>query len=205
MDKQPAPPLLPILRSRQQADLLDLLLGNPELELSLTDIAGRTGVPYASVHREVERAEAAGIFTSRKIGQTRLVRADVKSPYFDSLAELLTRAFGPPRVLAEALAGIDGIERAFVHGSWAAQTVEGPGSRPVADIDLLILGAPDRDLVFATLDGVERRLGRPVQVSFRAADWLEAGSGAFHATLTDRPIAEVPLLRGRTPEEGSPG
>ena len=68
MDKTPAPSLLPILRSRQQGDILALLLGDPGLELSLTEIARQTGAPHPSVFREIERADQAGLVTSRKVG-----------------------------------------------------------------------------------------------------------------------------------------
>jgi len=37
--------LLPILRSQQEGEILALLLGDPDLELSLTEIAARTGAP----------------------------------------------------------------------------------------------------------------------------------------------------------------
>ena len=55
VDRQPAPALLPILRSQQQGEILALLLGNPDLELSLTEIAARTGAPHPSVYREIQR------------------------------------------------------------------------------------------------------------------------------------------------------
>jgi DNA-binding transcriptional ArsR family regulator len=100
VDRQPAPPLLPILRSQQQGEILALLLGDPDLELSLTQIAARTGAPHPSVYREVQRAEQAGLVTTRKLGNTRLVRANTASPYYAGLAEVLTRAFGVPAVLA---------------------------------------------------------------------------------------------------------
>jgi hypothetical protein len=57
VDRQPAPALLPILRSQQQGEILALLLGDPDLELSLTEIAARIGAPHPSVHREIQRAE----------------------------------------------------------------------------------------------------------------------------------------------------
>ena len=99
VDKTPAPPLLPIFRSRQQVELLALLLGNPALELSLSELAERLGTPYPSVHREIDRAEAAGLVTSRKVGNTRLVRASTDSPYFGGLSEVLTRASVSPLLL----------------------------------------------------------------------------------------------------------
>lgn len=193
VDKAAAPPLLPIFRSRQQVELLALLLGNPEVELSVTDLAAHTGVPYPSVHREVERAEAAGLVSSRKVGNTRLVRANTASPYFEGLAQVLTLAFGVPAVLAEALRDVDGITDAFVYGSWAARYLGNEGRRPVEDIDLLVLGEPDRDRLYAAIERVAPRLGRPVQVTIRNSNWLAAGEGSFHDTVVSRPMVPVPL------------
>jgi len=196
VDRAPAPSLLPILRSQQQAEILALLLGDPKLELSLTDLATRLSTPYPSVHREIERGEAAGLVKSRKVGNTRLVRADTTSPYFDGLAQVLTRAFGVPTVIAEALRGLDGTSAAFIYGSWAARYAGQPGPRPVVDIDVLVLGEPDRDQLYEAVGAVEPRLGRPVQVTIRDADWLEGGEGPFHDTVTSRPMVPIPLEDG---------
>jgi IS30 family transposase len=48
----------------QQGEILALLLGDPDLELSLTEIAARLGVPHPSVYREIQRAKHAGLVTS---------------------------------------------------------------------------------------------------------------------------------------------
>lgn len=191
--REPSPSLLPILRSRQQAELLALLLGDPQLELSLSDLADRLDTPYATVHREVERAETAGLITSRKVGNTRLVRANTSSPYFEGLSQVLTRAFGVPAVLASALRPLEGISEAFIYGSWAARYLGSQGQRPVEDIDVLVLGEPDRDQLYAAIESVEPRLGRPVQVTVRDADWLASGEGSFHDTVLSRPMVPIPI------------
>jgi DNA-binding Lrp family transcriptional regulator len=59
-----SPELLPIFRSRQQAELLADILDEPEREQSLAELTSRLGIPTASVHREVELAENAGIIQS---------------------------------------------------------------------------------------------------------------------------------------------
>ena len=193
MERQPAPALLPILRSQQQGEILALLLGDPDLELSLTEIAARTGAPHPSVHREVQRAEQAGLVTTRKLGNARLVRANTASPYYQGLAEVLTRAFGVPAVLAEALRPVKGITAAYVYGSWAARHAGQAGQRPVGDIDVLVLGNPDRDRLYDALSTAERRLGRPVQATIREPAWLESGTGAFHDTVLSRPMVELAI------------
>ena len=196
MDKSPTPSLLPIFRSQQQAELLALVLGDPTAEQSLTELAERSGVPYPSVHREVERAEAAGLVTSRLVGRIRLIRADVSSPYFAGLSDVLVKAFGVPWVIGKALAGIDGIEVAHIYGSWAARFSGEEGDRPVGDIDLLVLGAPDRDAVYAAASSAEHKLGRSVQVTIRSAAWLTDGSGTIHDTVAKQPMVQVPMVMG---------
>jgi DNA-binding transcriptional ArsR family regulator len=184
---------LPILRSQQQGEILALVLGDPDLELSLTQIAARLGVPHPSVYREIQRAEQAGLVTSRKVGNTRLVRANTASPYYGGLAEVLTRAFGVPAVLADALRDVTGITAAYIYGSWAARHEGRAGQRPVGDIDVLVLGEPDRDQLYTALSAAEERLARPVQAAIRDGAWLETGSGAFHNTITSRPLLRLAL------------
>jgi DNA-binding transcriptional ArsR family regulator len=193
VDKAAAPSLLPVLRSQQQGEILALLLGDPDLELSLTEIARRTGAPHPSVHREVERAERAGLVTTRKVGNTRLVRADTASPYYAGLAEVLTRAFGVPAVLTAKFSVVRGVSAAYVYGSWAARHAGQQGERPVGDIDVLVLGEPDRDQLYAAAGAAEHRLGRQVQVTIRDASWLESGSGSFHQTVIGRPMLKLDL------------
>lgn len=185
-----------MLRSQQQGEILALLLGDPDLELSLTEIAQRTRTPHPSVYREIERAQRSGLVTTRKVGNTRLVRANTDSPYFHGLAEVLTRSFGVPAILAEALRPLAGIAEAYVYGSWAARHEGHSGPRPVGDIDILVLGDPDRDQLYTALSNAEARLGRPVQVTIREPGWLETGTGTFHDTLTSRPMVGLALTTG---------
>lgn len=194
VDTNASPPLLPIFRSRQQAELLTLLLGTPELEIGLTELASRLDIPYPSTHREVDRAESAGLLLTRRVGRTRLARANVASPYFEGLRAVLTRAFGPPAVLADALAGVPGIDAAYLYGSWAARFEGIEGQRPVEDIDLLVLGDPDRDVLYARIDCAVERLGRQVQVTIREIDWLAAGVGSFHDTVVSRPMIPIQFV-----------
>ena len=57
----PPPPLMPLLRSRLQAELLTLVLLTPGREWSLTELAERAEASVSSAQREMARAEDAGV------------------------------------------------------------------------------------------------------------------------------------------------
>ena len=61
VDRTGSPSLLPIFRSQQQAELLALVLGDASVEHTLTELAARTGVAYASVHREIDTGRRRGV------------------------------------------------------------------------------------------------------------------------------------------------
>ena len=189
MQRASPPPLLPLLRSRLQAEVLTLVLLNPQQEWSLTELASRAGVSVSSVQREITRAQQAGVVGSRRLGNVRLVKA-ADSPLTASLTELLLRSFGPRQVLAEELEGIEGVEGAYLFGSWAAR-YEGEAGRSPADLDLLVIGAPDRDELDDAAQRAEARLAREVNVTIRSPAWWREGTDGFHADVTRRPLVPV--------------
>ena len=185
----PAPPLLPLLRSRLQAELLTVVLLTPGREWSLTELADRAGSSLSSAQREMARAEEAGVVSSRRLGSTRLVTA-ADSPLTGPLTELLLRSFGPRQVVAEELAEVVSIESAFLFGSWAARYAGQRGRAP-ADIDVLVIGDPDRDEVDDAAQRAGVRLAREVNVTIRSRQWWREGGDGFHAEVTGRPLVPV--------------
>lgn len=188
MQSEP-PQLLPLLRSALQGQILTLILLNPEQEWSLTDIANRVGASVSTAQREVARAEQAGVVESRRVGNTRLVRA-LASPITGPLTELLLRSFGPPQVVAEEFAAVGGIQGLFVFGSWAARHA-GVSGRAPADLDVLVIGQPDRDAADEAAERARRRLAREVNVTTRTLEWWRHGTDGFHAEVTTRPLVAI--------------
>lgn len=183
-------PLLPLLRSRAQADLLSVVLLDADREWSLTELARLVGTSLATVHREIQRAEEAGVVRSRRVGNTRLVRADSDGVLTPPLTELLLRSLGPKQVLSDALTGLDGIDAAYLFGSWAARYAGERGAAP-HDIDVLVIGEPDRDELDAAITEAERRLARPVQATIRRRSWWDTGDDSFRKEIAKRPLVEL--------------
>ncbi len=103
------------------------------------------------------------------------------------------KAAGPVIVLGDELAPIAGIEAAFVFGSWAARYLGDPGPAP-RDIDLLIVGAPSLDDLYAACRRAEAVLGIDVNPVVRtSAAWSSDDQGGFLDDVRSGPI--VPVLR----------
>jgi DNA-binding transcriptional ArsR family regulator len=169
-----APALLPVFRSRLQADILAVLLLNPGDELSLTDLAGRFGAPLSTVHGEVKRLTDAGLLTRRQIGRSAIVRANPANRATGPLAELLLLSWGPLHVVAEEFADLKGAEQVLIFGSWAARYLQQPG-QPPHDLDVLIVGQASRRDVYDAADRAQQRLGMPVNPVLRTGNaWRHA-------------------------------
>jgi predicted nucleotidyltransferase len=86
-------------------------------------------------------------------------------------------AFGPPIVIADEFAMVDDIEAIYIYGSWAARH-EGEAGPSPKDIDVVVLGRPNRDEVFDAAQRAQQRLGREVNVTQRTRrQWSTASDG----------------------------
>lgn len=189
--KVSAPSLAPMLRSDTQGRLLARLLVDPTAEHNLSELVKWAGSSMPTVQREVARAERAGILRTRKVGPTRLVRANVDHPLYRAVSQLVLGTYGPPAVIAEEFDDLPGAEAVALFGSWAARYLGEQGRAP-NDIDVLVIGAPDHDAVDDAADRAERRIGLPVQATIRSRSQWSNDSESFIRELKSRPL--VPVL-----------
>ena len=175
-----APALLPIFRSRHQADLLTALFLHPELDHTASDLADRLGIPLTTAHRELQRLEDAGLLVGRRVGRSRLLRANTEHRAFGALAQLLLITFGPHVVVAEEFAEFDA--PILIYGSWAAR-YQGVGGPAPADVDVLVVGSPQRAAVYAAAERAEAQLGIPVNPVIRSQARWQAGDDPLVAAI----------------------
>jgi hypothetical protein len=199
-----APALLPVFRSRLQGELLALLFGDPDAEWTVDGLAERTGHPYQTVANEVRRLQTADLVAARNIGRAKLLRANTESPYFRPLAQLALMAFGPPLVVGEEFGPLTGVEQIFIYGSWAARYAGESGPAP-RDVDVLLVGTPDRDAAYEATRRAEHRLGREVNVVIRGAERWHTASDGFSQQLRSSPLLEITPQGSERDQNGGDG
>lgn len=176
-----APKLLPIFRSDLQGRLLALVFARPDEAHSVSELARRLGAHVSTVHREVDRLAEAGIFRDTRAGRTRLVEAGTRPAYIQELSALALKTFGPVPVLGDLLASVPGVDEAYVFGSWAERYTGVPGLLP-EDVDMLVIGSPDRDTVYEAAGRAREITGLEIDVLIRSHEaWAAQEEGLIRA------------------------
>ena len=196
--------LLPILRSRGQAEILCAVLANPNREWTLGELAKVSGQSLPTVQREVERAELAALVESRRMGRQRLVKAG-PSQIAIMLANLLLWSYGPKFVITEEFAGIKGIDRLFIFGSWAAR-YHGVDGYPPQDLDVLVIGDANLSDVFRAAHAASNKLQLEVNPKLFSHTWWENKTGSgFRMEIERRPIVEIEVGDAKQSARGTSG
>lgn len=188
-----APPLLPIFRSDGQGRLLARIYIQPDRPATLAELARELELDDGGLTREADRLEHAGLIRSERVGRSRLLRRNEDSPYFGELYGLLLKAFGPATLVGEELSGLEGVEQAYLYGSWAARYAGELGEDPY-DLDVMVVGRPSRLAIAGVERKLSERLGREVNaVVVAPEEWAAAESG-FLQEVKRRPLVPVPLF-----------
>jgi predicted nucleotidyltransferase len=173
---------------------LALLYLHPEEEFSLTQVAQLIGVSVKSVHVEANRLVEGGLVAERRIGNVRMIRIGESSPLTRPLTDLLAVTYGPLPVLRDLLSSVEGVTEAYIYGSWAARYRGENGPVP-GDVDVLLVGGADRDVLDQVARDAEQRLHREVNIRrVRPEVWRSPDpQDPFLASLRMRPLVDLDL------------
>lgn len=181
--------LFPLLRSDTQGQLL------AALELSdrgdtATELARQVGTSLPTAMRELGRLAEAELLTVESVGRRAVYRPNRQHPLSDSVRQIILFAYGPQPVVARELATVPGITEAAIFGSWAARRAGEPGPPP-GDIDVLVVGEPDRDALYDALRRAESVLRHEVNATVITSDEWVAVDDPFVSTLRARPSVDL--------------
>jgi predicted nucleotidyltransferase len=183
------PDLLPLFRSEMQVQMLALLLLQPERGWTLQELADALDGPQSSIHRELGRAENAGIIRRDASARPHRFQAAEDEPLNEPLAALLRGTVGVEQQLQTALA-VPGVLAAVIYGSWASG-----GRRPDSDVDVLVVGDADLRELRRRTRPIGKTAGRTIDLNVLSADEyrnLLATGSSFARRVTESPT--IPLV-----------
>jgi predicted nucleotidyltransferase len=145
------------LRSKARQRLLSYYFANPTVRLHLRDLAQRLHIDPANLSKELRRLETEGLFRSEVSGRQKYFQLNREYPLFAEVRSIVLKTIGAPSLIAQSLKRIEGIEEAYLYGSFASNHQDA-----ASDIDVLVIGTPRNEVLAEAMGKIERQLGREV-------------------------------------------
>src|SRR5438309_3150047 len=125
------------LRSKARQRLLAYYFTNPTARHHLRDLAERLSIDPSNLSKELGRLEREGLFRSEVSGRQKYFQLNRGYSLFAEVRSIVTKTIGVAPLLGQSLKKIEGIEEAYLYGSFARNQMDASG-----DIDVLVIGAP---------------------------------------------------------------
>jgi DNA-binding transcriptional ArsR family regulator len=144
------------LHSKIRQRLLRYYFTNPTARHHGRDLAQRLDVDPSNLSKELRHLESEGLFTSEISGRQKYFRLNRKYPLFAEVRRIVEKTIGAAPLLAESLPRIDGIQGAYLFGSFARNQQD-----VASDIDLIVIGNPKGATLAEAIRALERHSRKP--------------------------------------------
>ena len=169
-----------IFKSKTRKELFRLYFTNPDQEYYLRELERILRTPVSMIRKELTRLEEDGLFLSQKRGNLTYYLLDQSYPLFDELKSIVFKTIGIQGSLREILGRMQGIEVAFIYGSFAKHEESGR-----SDIDLLIIGKIDENRLLREINKLEKVLKREINYSIFQRDEFDHKAKGKEPFITD--------------------
>ena len=173
------------LLGRTREAVIGLLFTDPAVGLHVREIARRTGFSAPTVARELRMLEAVGVVSSEAIGRQVSYRANPACGIFPELRSIAVKTWGLRGRVATAISGLEGVETAFIFGSFASGQ-----AHPTSDVDVIVIGTVDYAVLAEAMSRVSTDVARSVNAKlYRAGEWRRklAENNHFLAAVASGP------------------
>jgi predicted nucleotidyltransferase len=137
--------------------LLAYYFTNPTARHHLRDLAERLSTDPSNLSKELRRLQREGLFRSEVSGRQKYFQLNRKYPLFDEVRRIVGKTIGAASTLRESLKKIEGIDEAYLYGSFARNQQDA-----TSDIDILVIGDPREEALAQAVQKLERQLGREI-------------------------------------------
>jgi predicted nucleotidyltransferase len=151
------------LRSKARRKLLAYFFTNPAARHHLRELAGRLKVDPSNLSKELGRLEREGLFWAEVSGRQKYFELNRGYPLFKEVRSIVAKTIGAVPLIAGSLKRIDGIDEAYLYGSFARGRLDA-----VSDVDVLVIGTPRGRVLAKAVRKLERQLGREINYTVLA-------------------------------------
>jgi predicted nucleotidyltransferase len=169
-----------ILHSKTRQRLLRFYFTNLTARLHVRDLAHRLDVDPSNLSKELRHLESEGLFASETSGRQKYFHLNRKYPLFAEVRRIVEKTIGTASLLAESLQRIDGIQEAYLYGSFARNQQD-----VASDIDVIVIGNPKGTTLAEVIRSLEHQLGREINYTVLTRKEFDSRRARKDAFLED--------------------
>lgn len=151
-------------KSRIRQKIIVLFVYNPEMEYHLSEIARTVGTSAGTAQREVNRLVKSDFLLFKKKANLNIYRLNTLFTLLREVRSIVRKTIGVEADLKRELSRIGGISYAFLFGSYAKS-----GLKSDSDIDLYVIGDPNEESLFQSVQKIEAKIGREINYHLAGA------------------------------------
>lgn len=184
-----------LLVSKLRRRLLTHYFTHPDEKYYVREVASLLALDPGNLSKEFRRLTEEGLFREEQKGRIKFYRLNPDYPLYQELKQIIFKTEGIEGSLKELVHRFPEIRAAFLYGSYAKGK-----EKASSDVDLVIVGTPDRKRLTSQIRELEERLGREINFNLYPQEEFQKKvqkKGSF----LDRIVAgEKILLKGRLNE-----
>jgi predicted nucleotidyltransferase len=156
-----------LFTSRVRVRLLTLFITHPSESFYIRQITRITGETYNNIRQELQNLAALGFIHEERQANALYYKVNTEHFLFPEIKILILKTEAVGDRLREALSTLGNIQVAFLYGSTAKGT-----DFPSSDIDLMVIGEVNLDVLDKMINTIEEEIGRTVNYTlFSAKEW----------------------------------
>jgi predicted nucleotidyltransferase len=159
--------ILKITKSKTREKILRLFFTDADKKYYLRQLERMLDLPVGNIRRELLALEKTGLFKKEEMGKETYYFLNKESAVFLDLKNIVFKTIGVAGSLKKELTEIEGIEYAFIFGSFAKNQEDSS-----SDVDLMIVGQFDENVLIEKVARLEKLLNREINYHYcRTDEW----------------------------------
>ena len=147
------------MKSKIAKELLNYFFLNPEESLFVNEIERKLDLDKRNLVKKLRELEKAGILKSETRGNQKIYSINSEYPLYDEYRKIVFKTIGIESKLKSMISKIKGIEKVYLFGSYAKDSMEAH-----SDVDLLVIGDHSIMDLQKEISGIQKEIGREINV-----------------------------------------
>lgn len=169
-----------LLGSRTRINILKLFIFNPDKEYYIREIERLIKEPFDPLRMELRRLEDIGLLKSHTSGRQKYYGINLDHILFPDIKSIILKTVGIGDLLRDTLSRKDGIQTAFIYGSYAKDLEHAD-----SDIDILVIGDITSKELQSIFSDIENKTKREINPTVYSLEEIRAKHKSKNNFISD--------------------